>query len=266
MKGKQVRIQRLFKHSDQLFIAPIDHGVTLGPVQGLTDVPALVNLIRAGKADAIVVHKGLVGQITDHLGSDGCELIVHLSASTSLAPDPNRKELVSSVEHAIRLGATAVSVHVNLGSAYEAEMIKDLGMVAEKCDLWGMPLLAMMYVRDGNKESEFDPAKIKHAARLAEEVGADIVKVNYTGSIETFSEVTQAVKIPVVIAGGPKISSLNDLLSMVEESVTAGARGVAIGRNLFQDPNPTHVARVIRQILDSKNPNRASRNVSIINF
>ena len=133
MKGKEVRLKRLFKHSDRIFIAPMDHGVTVGPVQGLTDMPAIVNLIRAGKADAVVVHKGLVKQITDCLSSDGCELIVHLSASTSLAPDPNRKELVSSVEHAIRLGATAVSVHVNLGSDYESGMLKDLGMVAEQC-------------------------------------------------------------------------------------------------------------------------------------
>ncbi len=266
MKGKEVRLKRLFKHSDRLFIAPMDHGVTVGPVQGLTDMPAIVKFIRAGKADAIVVHKGMVGQITDYLGADGCELIVHLSASTSLAPDPNKKELVSSVEHAIRLGATAVSVHVNLGSAHEAGMLKDLGMVAEQCELWGMPLLAMMYVRDGSKESEYDPGKIKHAARLAEEFGADIVKVNYTGSAKTFAEVTGGVKIPVVIAGGPKMSSLKDLLVMIEDSVKAGAKGVAIGRNLFQDPNPTHLARIIRQILDNKTLRQSSGNIAIINF
>ena len=266
MKGKEVRLKRLFKHSDRIFIAPMDHGVTVGPVQGLTDMPAIVSLIKAGKADAVVVHKGLVKQITDYLSSDGCELIVHLSASTSLAPDPNRKELVSSVEHAIRLGATAVSVHVNLGSEYESGMLKDLGMVAEQCESWGMPLLAMMYVRDGSKESEYDPGKIKHAARLAEEVGADIVKVNYTGSVETFAEVTGGVKIPVVIAGGPKMSSLKDLLVMIEESVQAGARGVAIGRNLFQNPNPTHLAWVIRQILDHRPSEKGRNNIAIINF
>ncbi|HWI54539.1 MAG TPA: 2-amino-3,7-dideoxy-D-threo-hept-6-ulosonate synthase [Desulfobacteria bacterium] len=266
MTGKQIRLKRLFKYSDRLFIAPMDHGVTVGPMEGLTDMPAIVNLVRAGNADAIVVHKGLVGQITDYLGSDGCELIVHLSASTSLAPDPNHKELVSSVEHAIRLGATAISVHVNLGNAYESMMLKDLGMVAESCESWGMPLLAMMYVRDGSKESEYDPAKIKHAARLAEEVGADIVKVNYTGSVEGFAEVTGAVKIPVVIAGGPKMSSVNELLDMIEESVEAGARGVAIGRNLFQHPDPTQLARIIRQTLDKKPLRRGSAGIAVINF
>lgn len=266
MIGKEIRLKRLFKHSNRLFIAPMDHGVTVGPTEGLTDMPAIVSLIRAGKADAIVVHKGLVGQIAKNIGSDGCELIVHLSASTALAPDPNRKELISSVEHAIRLGATAVSVHVNLGSKYESSMLKDLGMVAERCESWGMPLLAMMYVRDGSKESEYDPGKIKHAARLAEEVGADIVKVNYTGSVETFTEVTNGVKIPVVIAGGPKISSLGDLVNMIEDSVEAGARGVAIGRNLFQHPNPTALARIIRQILDKKSPRQGNGNIAIINF
>jgi len=244
----------------------MDHGVTVGPMEGLTDMPATVKLIRAGRADAVVVHKGIAGQITDHLGSDGCELIVHLSASTSLAPDPDHKQLISTVEHAIRLGATAVSVHINLGSACESQMIKDLGMVAESCESWGMPLLAMMYVRDGNKESEYDPGKIKHAARLAEEAGADIVKVNYTGSVETFTEVTGGVKIPVVIAGGPKMSSMNDLLDMIEESVEAGAKGVAIGRNLFQHPDPTRLARIIRQILDKRPTRKGNGNIAIINF
>ena len=116
------------------------------------------------------------------------ELIIHLSASTVLAPETQltRKELVSTVEQAIRLGATAISTHVNLGSTFEADQMKDMGMVAEECDKWGMPLLAMMYVRDGSKEHEFDGARIAHAARVAEEIGADIVKVNYSGSVESF--------------------------------------------------------------------------------
>lgn len=254
MKGKGVRLSRLFKHSRRMFIIPMDHGVTVGPIAGLKDMGYIVKQVTAGGADAVIVHKGLVGQITDYLGPGGCELIVHLSASTALAPNPNRKELVSSVEHAIRLGATAVSVHVNLGDDYEARMLKDLGQIAEECDFWGMPLLAMMYVRDGSKESEYDPARIKHAARVAEEVGVDIIKVNYTGSKETFAEVTGAVKIPVVIAGGPKMASVYDLLVMVSDAVLAGARGVALGRNVFQDKKPKLLAGKIRRVLDEVLP------------
>jgi predicted phospho-2-dehydro-3-deoxyheptonate aldolase len=250
MSGKETRLKRLYRHSNRLFIVAMDHGITLGPVDGLVDIRHAVQSVFAGNADAVVVHKGLVRYIDELLTPETGELIVHLSASTSLSPDSDRKEVVCSVEQAIRLGATAISVHVNLGARHEAEMLKDLGRVAEECDLWGMPLLAMMYVRDGSKESEYDPAKIKHAARVAEELGVDIVKVNYTGSPETFAEVASAVKIPVVIAGGQKMSSDEDVLAMIRDAVQAGASGVSIGRNVFQHPNPAEFSKAIRQILD----------------
>ncbi|HBV98515.1 MAG TPA: fructose-bisphosphate aldolase [Desulfotomaculum sp.] len=252
MKGKEVRLRQLFKRSKRLFIVPMDHGITIGPAPGLIDIRKTVKAVVDGGADAIIVHKGLAKQITDFVYPGGCDLVVHLSASTSLSPDPNKKETISSVKHAIRMGATAVSAHINLGGSYETQMLKDLGKLAEECDLWGIPLLAMMYVRDGIPENEYNPAKIKHAARVAEEVGADIVKVNYTGSPETFAEVTGAVSIPVVIAGGPRMDSTGDLLSMIADAVKAGAGGVAIGRNLFQDPSPETLAASIRQLLDNQ--------------
>ncbi|WP_274378681.1 hypothetical protein [Desulforamulus profundi] len=125
-----------------------------------------------------------------------------------------------------------------------------------ECDLWGMPLLAMMYVRDGSKESEYDPVKIKHAARVAEEVGADIIKVYYTGSPATFAEITGSVKVPVVIAGGPKMDSTTDLLTMIADSLKAGGTGVSTGRNVFQDADPMRLSGAIRRLLDSDDPDR----------
>lgn len=153
MSGKEIRLKKLYHHSDKLLIVPMDHGITIGPVTGLTEINQTVNAVFDGGADAVVVHKGLVRYLTDALGSNKGELIIHLSASTALAPESQsmRKELVSSVEHSIRLGATAISTHVNLGSQFEAEQIKDVGLIAEECDKWGLPLLAMMYVRDGSK-------------------------------------------------------------------------------------------------------------------
>lgn len=254
MTGKEIRLKRLFKNFGKILIVPMDHGITIGPIEGLKNMSEIVKRVSSGGADAVVVHKGLVEQITDSLGSEGCQLIVHLSGSTSNAPDANRKELVASVEHAIRIGATAVSVHVNLGSAFESEMLRDLGKTAEECEKWGIPLLAMMYVRDGSKESEYNASKIMHAARVAEELGADIIKVNYSGSPESFEEVTSSIAKPVVIAGGPKMSSTSELLTMLADAVSAGAKGVAIGRNIFQDPYPERLVSSIRQILDKNIP------------
>ncbi|MCM3163875.1 2-amino-3,7-dideoxy-D-threo-hept-6-ulosonate synthase [Metabacillus litoralis] len=252
MSGKEIRLKKLYHHSDKLLIVPMDHGITIGPVTGLTEINQTVNAVFDGGADAVVVHKGLVRYLTDALGSNKGELIIHLSASTALAPESQsmRKELVSSVEHSIRLGATAISTHVNLGSQFEAEQIKDVGLIAEECDKWGLPLLAMMYVRDGSKVHEFDPERIRHAARVAEELGADIVKVNYSGSPETFRQVVSGVKIPVLIAGGERLGSNDDLLTMIDDAVSAGANGISIGRNIFQDENPEKLCANIRSILN----------------
>ena len=79
-----------------------------------------------GGANAIVIHKGLVEAGHRRKGKD-VGLIVHLSASTQMAPDPNSKTMVCTVEEAIKLGADAVSVHVNLGAEDERSMLKDLG-------------------------------------------------------------------------------------------------------------------------------------------
>ncbi|AGA70456.1 2-amino-3,7-dideoxy-D-threo-hept-6-ulosonate synthase [Desulfitobacterium dichloroeliminans LMG P-21439] len=252
MAGKEIRLKRLFKSSDRIIIVPMDHGVTAGPIEGIEDVPKTVRFITQGKADAIVLHKGLVPQVSHLLGASQCELILHLSASSNISPDSQRKELVSTVEHAIRLGATAVSIHVNLGNPSESHMLRDFGRISEDCQRWGIPLLAMMYVRDGSAGSEFDPGKVKHAARIAQELGADIIKVNYTGSIESFWEVTRGVKVPVVIAGGPKTSTVAQLLFMVYDALQAGAQGISIGRNIFQAPDPAQLLSTIRLITDSQ--------------
>jgi predicted phospho-2-dehydro-3-deoxyheptonate aldolase len=252
MPGKTIRLNRLFKHSDRILIVPMDHGITIGPVSGLADISSAVKAVVTGGADAIIVHKGLVRHISEFIGTNGGELILHLSVSTALSPEPNKKELIASVEHALELGATAVSTHVNMGSSSETSMLKDMGLVAEKCYQWGIPLLAMMYVRDGCKEREYDPLKIKHAARVAEEIGADIVKVNYTGTPDTFAEVVSGVHVPVIIAGGPKMDSTANLMTMIIDAIKAGSKGVAIGRNIFQDANPTLLTANIRRILDQK--------------
>lgn len=248
MTGKEIRLQRLFRHSEKLLIVPLDHGISIGPVTGLTGIDRTVSQVAKGGADAVVVHKGLARYVAP-LAKE-CEMVVHLSASTDMAPDPNRKELVATPEFAARLGASAVSTHVNLGSSDEAMMLKDLGAAAEACELLGMPLLAMMYVRDGAKESEYDPKKVAHAARVAEELGADIVKINYTGSIESFARVVSGVKIPVVIAGGPKASSVLGVLRTIRDAILAGAKGVALGRNIFQHNNPEAMTSVVRETLE----------------
>ena len=194
------------------------------------------------------MHKGIVEQGHRGYGKD-IGLIVHLSASTSLAPNPNNKVIVTSVEKAIQLGADAVSVHVNLGSETESEMLQELGEISETCSYWGIPLLAMMYPRGQKVENEHDVELVKHAARVGSELGVDIVKTNYTGDPDSFKEVVEGALVPVVIAGGPKVDTDEELLQMVKDSIEVGGAGVAFGRNLFQAENAGKITKAISEVV-----------------
>jgi predicted phospho-2-dehydro-3-deoxyheptonate aldolase len=249
MIGKQIRIERIMnRDTGRTVIVPMDHGTTVGPIRGLEDMRQTVTHVVNGGANAILMHKGMV-QAGHRGGGRDIGLIVHLSAGTSLSPDPNTKVSVCTVEEAIKLGADAVSIHVNLGATTDAEMVRDFGQVSERCMHWGMPLVAMVYTRGPKIESEFDVKHIKHAARVGAELGADIVKVNYSGATGSFREVIKGCPVPVVIAGGEKVETDQELLEMVAAALEAGAAGASIGRNAFQHADPEGMVRAISMMV-----------------
>ena len=248
--GKQIRMERIMnRNTGRTVIVPMDHGIATGPIDGLKDMKMAIENVSMGGANAIVEHKGLVSAGHRRKGGD-IGLIIHLSGSTSLSPYPNSKTLVCSVEEAIKLGADAVSIHINLGDDQEKEMLKDFGRVSYEARTWGLPLLAMIYPRGEKIKDEYDVSVIKHAARVGNEMGADIVKVSYTGSVETFREVVEGCSVPVVIAGGAKMDSDRSILEMVKGSIEAGGAGVSIGRNVFQHKDPKKMVRAISSIVN----------------
>jgi class I fructose-bisphosphate aldolase len=236
--GKAIRMERLFNRAtNRCIIVPLDHGVSVGPIPGLVDMKTTVSEVAEGGADAVLMHKGLV-RCGHRSGGRDVGLIVHLSASTDLSPNANTKVLVASVEDAVKMGADGVSVHVNLGDVAEGVMLADLGRVAATAAEWGMPLLVMCYARGPLVKSQFEPSLVAHCARVAMELGADVVKVPYTGDKDSFVSVVEGCCIPVVIAGGPKLASTREFLQMAHDAVSAGASGFSIGRNLFQHARP----------------------------
>lgn len=232
--------------SGHTVIVPMDHGVTLGPIDGLMNMKNMADEIVKGGANAILGHIGLRLQGKFH-GKAG--FILHLSAGTIWAPDPNTKVLVSSVEMALKIGADAVSVHVNIGAETEAQMLGDLGKVSRECLEWGMPLLAMMYTRGEKFQEENSVEGVKHAARIAAELGADLVKVSYTGSKESFRKVVAGCPIPVLIAGGEKTKNEREILQVIRDALDAGAAGVSIGRNVFQHEKKRAMVRAISKMV-----------------
>jgi fructose-bisphosphate aldolase/2-amino-3,7-dideoxy-D-threo-hept-6-ulosonate synthase len=223
----------------------MDHGVTIGPIQGITNMQTITDQLLKGKVDAILVHKGIARRID----IDGAGLIVMLSGMSNLSPNVNAKVQVCSVQEAVRMGADAVSVHVNIGAQDEDKMMRNLGKVADECDIYGMPLLAMMYPRGPKIQNEHSPEVVAHAARIGAELGADIIKTNYTGDVETFKSVIESCPAPIVIAGGPKCKSQEEVLQTTFDAIKAGAAGLSIGRNVFQCDNPTLIAKALSAIV-----------------
>ncbi|MDD5678085.1 MAG: 2-amino-3,7-dideoxy-D-threo-hept-6-ulosonate synthase [Kiritimatiellae bacterium] len=249
MLGKNIRLERIInRKTGKTVIVPMDHGVTVGPIGGLIDMKKAVDNVVNGGANAIIVHKGIVKVGHRQAGKD-IGLVIHLSASTSMSPDPTGKVLVCTVEEALQIGADGVSIHVNLGAPTDDIMLDHFGQVSRKCMQWGMPLVAMMYTRGDKIKSEYDVTYVKHAARVGAELGADIVKVNYTGSPQSFAQVTSGCPVPVVIAGGEKLESDDDILNMVEGAIKAGAAGVSIGRNVFQHADPSRMVAAISMVV-----------------
>jgi class I fructose-bisphosphate aldolase len=247
--GKEIRLERIISRSTgKTVIVPMDHGVSAGPISGITNIKDAMTQVAAGGANAVVVHKGIVAKGHRKSGPD-MGLIVHLSGGTSLSPHPDVKTLVCSVEEAIKLGADAVSVHVNIGNGHENQMLTDLGNIAHSASQWGMPLLAMIYPRGDKIEDEYDAEAIKHAARLGAELGADLVKVSYTGDPDSFRKVVEGCDVPVVIAGGPKMESDKAILEMVKGAIEAGAAGTSIGRNVFQHKSPERMVAALALIV-----------------
>ena len=243
--GKTRRLRRIMKADSKTFIIAMDHGVTLGPVRGLENMQHAVNQVVGGGADAVLFHKG----IAKHVDTLGSGLIIHVSASTKLGGKPNLKVGVCTVEEAVRLGADAVSAHFNIGSLEEDEMLEYLGHLSEECDSFGMPLLGMMYPRGPNVKNENEFEAVAHAARIGAELGADVVKTVYTGDPESFRKVVLSCPVPIVVAGGPKMTSDMEALELGEASMKAGAAGLSFGRNVFQHNSPQSMSKALTAIV-----------------
>jgi predicted phospho-2-dehydro-3-deoxyheptonate aldolase len=248
--GKKRRLKRIFRNDNRTVIVPMDHGVTIGPVEGLVNMQDIIGKLLDGNVDAVIINRGIAKNVD--IGNAG--LIVHLSGITVHCPDPNNKVQIGSVADAVRLGADAVSVHVNMGAKEEAQMLSTMGKVACECDDFGMPLLAMMYPRGPNIKDPHAVDVVAHAARLGAELGADSVKTNYTGDVESFKEVVDSCLVPVIIAGGPKAETAQDVLQMVKDSVTAGGAGLSIGRNVFQHEDSAKMVKALSAIVHKDAP------------
>ena len=246
MYGKEIRLRRLFPGAGRrLFSVPLDHSVSMGPIDGLEQLAPVATELQDGGVDLLIVTKGAVRELAPVLRPNVL-LGVHVSASTSLGSTANRKVVVGTAEEALALGADLLSVQVNFGVPEEPEMLADLGQAVDSCRKLGLPLLCMAYVKKANGGS---PDELRHAARAAADTGADIVKTSYPGSTEEFRRLCATTPVPVLIGGGVRLDDEAAFLEIVRSSVAAGGAGICIGRNLFQRRPLAPLARRIATLL-----------------
>jgi len=228
--GKALRLRRIFS-KDRAVIIPIDHALYSGPVEGIESLERLVSIISQTPADAILITPAMLTRVKNVIGN--LATVIRIDGThTRLGFHLERIDLVTSVEHALRVGADMMVINVFVGTENEDELLRKLGEVATACFKWGLPLMAEMipsyilnyhYVKEEkNYDRKRAADEIKLASRLGAELGADVIKTHYTGSIDTFREVVSTTPVPIVIAGGPKTRKDRGFLQLVHETIQAG--------------------------------------------
>ena len=242
--GLSARLDRI-STNDRYLIVPMDHGITMGAVDGLVDIESTIDGVTSGGADAVLTQKGIAPRVHGHKNEAG--YIVHVNGSTTIGPDESDKRVTATAEDAVRAGADAVSFHINVGSDHEPDQIEELAELTADAERLGLPVLAMAYAR-GPGVDETEPEALGHAVRLAEEVGADVVKTGYSGDGESFERVTESTRLPVVIAGGSKGTD-RETVEMVRGAMDGNAAGVSMGRSIFQHEDPEGIARAVSAVV-----------------
>jgi predicted phospho-2-dehydro-3-deoxyheptonate aldolase len=244
MLGKRIRMERVMnRNTRKTVMVPLIHGVGMGPIEGIKDIKNTVDVISLGGANAVILHKGIVAAAHRHSGKD-IGLILHLTATS----ENGKQTLVTDVEEAVIIGADAVSVRVDVEGPDEGSMLKMLGQVSRDAFKWGMPLYALM---DPGKVKEKDKQlkNMMRAARVGAELGADLVRIPYSGSAETFKEVVSVCPVPLVAIGGEKKEREREFLDIVHSVMEAGASGMSVGRNIFQYKKPGNMIKAIGRIV-----------------
>lgn len=242
--GKKKRLERIITNG-RMLIVPVDDSLIFGPFEGLSNLSDTINSIVDTKPSAILGYKGSYSLL---LGtSNGVQLpfIINVTASTVMGRHIQKIKSCTVLE-ALVMGADCVAAHINFTSDYENEMIQNVASIISEADRLGMPTLAIAYprkVHDDGKDDNYEIEKqtdiesytkrVCRCVRVAVELGADIIKTQYTGSIQTFQRVIDsALGRPVIIAGGPVLAVQNSY-KIAKDAIEAGAAGISYGRNVF---------------------------------
>lgn len=239
------RLNHIFKADGRAVIVAMDHGAISGPIRGLEQPGQTIARVAAGGADAILTTYGLARTFATQLAPLG--LILRSDGGRTDLGQPAPGAINFTVEAALRLGADALAVSAFPGLPTEVDSLRLLAQSIAAAHRWNVPVLAEMVPGGFEGGPEFrSRASISLGARVGAELGADLVKCPY---VEGFEQVVRGACAPVVILGGAKAGGERDMLARIRAAVDAGAAGVAIGRHIWQAPDPQAMTAAVAAIV-----------------
>jgi class I fructose-bisphosphate aldolase len=248
--GKAVRLRRLKNpESGRIFTVALDHAPSYGVMEGLENIHLVVEQVAKGGPDAIMLMKGPAERCFQAYAG---QIALILKCSTLSPFHPEDDVWVSPVEDALRLGADAIAMAVTVGSPHQLQLLANLAALVRQAEAAGMPVIVHAYPNGSliPPAERYSAVRVAYAARLAMELGVDIVKTFYTGSAETFARVVEAAAPALVVAaGGPRLETDADALRMAYNVVQAGGNGITFGRNVWQSRNLQGIMCALKQVV-----------------
>jgi fructose-bisphosphate aldolase, class I len=244
-------LDKITKNGRALFLA-YDHGLEHG-VEDFDDASVnpekIMDLANFDYFTGIILQKGIAEKYYQK-DRDKVPLILKLNGKTNLLEEEPYSPQLCSVEEAVSLGASACGYTVYIGSQHEAKMTAEFAKIEKECEDAGLPLIGWMYPRGKSvKGKEKDKDILAYAARVGLEIGAEMIKIPYSGDVESFSWVVSAAgKTKVIVVGGTKTSE-TEFLSFTQDILRAGAIGLAVGRNVWQAEKPLEMTKKIAEII-----------------
>lgn len=240
--GMKNRLSRIFKEDGRSVMLAVDHGYFLGPVSRLEEPRRTIEPLIP-YADSLMLTRGVLRNCVD--AKYNIPIILRVSGGNSIiGKDLSDEEITVSMRDAVCLNVCAVALSIYVGSQHEHQTLISLAHLIDDAQDFGIPVLAVTAV--GKELQKRDARYLSLSCRIAAELGAQMVKTYYC---EDFKKVVKSCPVPLVIAGGPKLKSERDVLEMVYRALNEGAKGVDMGRNVWQSHWPVAMISAIRSIV-----------------
>jgi len=240
MSGKIHRLGRFRYPGSRLgLIVPIDHGLTIGPVTGLGCVDEIAGWLDHPAITGVIGHKGMITRLAERGLLSRLGVMVHLNGMSTLGPSADRKERLTAVETAVRLGADGVSLQVNFDGTNDAHNLALLGEVVDEAARFALPVLAMVYDKVTTPTIGSRIGRLRHLMRIGWELGVDAVKIAPPDELAAIEAVMTglAEDLPIFFAGG-EVTGYERTAALAREAIRCGAAGLCAGRNVFGQPDP----------------------------